>query len=295
LLGLRRQSNLPMQRVNRAGPGTMSQSPRRIAFVLAGTDHGTLIVNRFDYRMVDANTGYGVGYTLLETSGYDVHEGSVAMQLLGLRRQHFGDGVIAVDCGANIGVRTVEWAKGMTAWGSVVAIEAQERIYYALAGNITINNCFNAQAIHAAAGATPGILRIPVPDYQLPATFGSLELRESASNEFIGQKIDYSTDKLAQVRMITIDELNLPRLDLIKIDVEGMELEVLQGASATLERLRPIIIVERLKAPEQQITEVLSAYGYDRFPLGLNFLAVHPTDPSRQAIKITPPAAASTA
>ncbi len=273
----------------------MSQPPRRIAFVLAGTDHGTLIVNRFDYRMVDATTGYGVGYTLLETSGYDAQEGSVAMQLLGLRRQHFGDGVVAVDCGANIGVRTVEWARGMTAWGSVVAIEAQERIYYALAGNITINNCFNAQAIHAAAGAAPGMLRIPVPDYRLPATFGSLELRKSSSNEFIGQTIDYSEEKLALVRMITIDELNLARLDLIKIDVEGMELEVLQGASATLGRLRPIIIVERLKAPEEQIAAVLSSYGYHRFPFGLNFLAVHPSDPTRQAIKLTSPAPETTA
>ena len=33
------------------------------------------------------------------------------MQLLALRRRHFGDGVIAVDCGANIGVHTVEWAR----------------------------------------------------------------------------------------------------------------------------------------------------------------------------------------
>ena len=45
--------------------------------------------------------------------------------------------------------------------------------------------------------------------------------------------------------MMTLDSLDLSRLDLIKIDVEGMELEVLQGAKATLERFRPIIIVER--------------------------------------------------
>ena len=66
----------------------------------ASTDHGTLIVNRFDYRMVDATTGFGVGYFLLEYSSYEPQEGSIAMQLLALRRRHFGDGVIAVDCGA---------------------------------------------------------------------------------------------------------------------------------------------------------------------------------------------------
>ena len=139
----------------------MAYPPRKIAFILASTDHGTLIVNRFDYRMVNATTGFGVGYSLLENSCYEPQEGSAAMQLLALRRQHFGDGVVAVDCGANIGVHTVDWAKGMTGWGSVVAIEAQERIYYALAGNISINNCFNAHAIHAAVGAREWLAAYP--------------------------------------------------------------------------------------------------------------------------------------
>ncbi|HEX4171271.1 MAG TPA: FkbM family methyltransferase [Acetobacteraceae bacterium] len=271
----------------------MPPPPRKIAFVLAATDHGTLIVNRLDYRMVNANAGYGVGFTLLETSSYDAQEGGIAMRLLALRRQHFGDGVVAIDCGANIGVRTVEWARGMAGWGRVLAIEAQERIYYALAGNITINNCFNAQAVHAAAGAADGTLGIPVPDYTQPATFGSLELRSSPSNEFIGQKIDYAGDKLTQVRMIAIDSLNLARLDLLKIDVEGMELEVLQGASATLQRLQPILLVERVKVPTDQIAAALSSRGYDLFPLGLNFLAVHASDPARQSITVTPPAPAA--
>jgi FkbM family methyltransferase len=272
---------------------TMAYPPRKIAFILASTDHGTLIVNRFDYRLVNATTGFGVGYSLLENSCYEPQEGSAAMRLLALRRQHFGDGVVAADCGANIGVHTVEWAKGMTGWGSVVAFEAQERIYYALAGNVSINNCFNAHAIHTAVGAQNGSLRIPVPNYLAPASFGSLELRQSDANEFIGQDIDYSDQRLATIRMMTIDSLNLSRLDLIKIDVEGMELEVLQGAQSTLGRFRPIIIVEQLKAPKQEITAVLASYGYEWFTLGLNFLAVHPSDPTRQAINVAQPGTAA--
>jgi FkbM family methyltransferase len=264
----------------------MANPPRKIAFILASTDHGALIVNRFDYRMVNATEGYGVGFFLLESSSYEQQEGSVAMQLLGLRRQHFGDGVLAVDCGANIGVHTVEWSKGMTGWGRVVAIEAQERIYFALAGNITLNNCFNAHPIHAAVGAQEGTLRMPVPNYRAPASFGSLELRHSDGNEYIGQEIDYSEQNLATVRMMTIDSLNLPRLDMIKIDIEGMELEALEGAKATLQRSLPIIIVERLKVPTDALSAVLASYGYEWFPLGLNFLAVHPSDPVRKHINV---------
>ena len=267
----------------------MANPPRKIAFIVASTDSGTLILNRFDYRMVSANSGFGVGFCLLETSGYETREGSVVMQLLDLRRRHFGDGVAAVDCGANIGVHTVAWAKGMTGWGHVIAIEAQERIFYALAGNITINNCFNAHAVHAAVGDMSGTLQVPTPNYLVPASFGSLELRHSTATEFIGQDIDYSRKNLATIRMMTIDGLNLARLDLIKIDVERMELEVLEGAKGTLRQFLPIIIVEGLKASQNEITTVLASYGYEWFPFGLNFLAVHPSDPTRRSINIVPP------
>ena len=175
----------------------MAYPPRKIAFVLASTDHGTLIVNRFDYRMVNATAGFGVGYFLLENSSYEQQEGSVAMQLLALRRRHFGDGVVAVDCGANIGVHTVAWAKGMTGWGPWSRSRRRSASTMPSAGNIAINNCFNAHAIHAAVGAQDGMLRIPTPNYMAPASFGSLELRQSAANEFIGQEIDYSEQKLA--------------------------------------------------------------------------------------------------
>lgn len=258
----------------------MAYPPRKLAFVLASTDQGTLIVNRFDYKMVDADRGFGVGYMLLNQASYDAVEVATVQQLLVLRRNYHGYGVVAVDCGANIGVFTVEWAKAMTGWGSVLAIEAQERVFYALAGNIAINNCFNARAMHAAVTAASGVLRIPVPDYLSPATFGSLELRASATNEPIGQAIDYRDERLAPVPAITIDSLALPRLDLLKIDVEGMELEVLAGASATIGRCLPIIVVEHLKSPVGTLRETLVSHGYRCFDTDMNIVAVHTSDPT---------------
>jgi hypothetical protein len=68
----------------------------------------------------------GVGFQMLEGSSFDPAEVDVALSLLDLRRRYFGDGVIALDCGANIGVHTIEWAKRMNGWGEVIAIEAQE-------------------------------------------------------------------------------------------------------------------------------------------------------------------------
>ena len=105
------------------------------------------------------------------------------MQLLKTRRQNFGDGVFAIDCGANIGVHTIEWAQLMYGWGEVISFEAQERIFYALAGNITLNNCFNARAIWAAVGAESGFINVPMPDYFVPSSFGSLEIKKSITNK----------------------------------------------------------------------------------------------------------------
>jgi FkbM family methyltransferase len=124
----------------------------------------------------------------------------------------------------------------MAGLGNVLAFEAQERIFYALAGNIAINNCFNARAIHCAVAAECGTARIPNPDYLRPSSFGSLELKPlTGGGEFIGQPISYSEGDLVDVPAITVDSLELPRIDFIKIDVEGMEFEVLGGAAASLE------------------------------------------------------------
>lgn len=256
----------------------MPKPPRKLAFVTAATDHGTMIVNRFDRRMTTTNEGYGVGFQLLENAAYDPGEVNLMLQVLDLRHQCHGDGVIAVDCGANVGVHTIEWAKHMTGWGAVLAIEAQERIYYALAGNIAINNCFNARAIHAAVGSRPGMMKMPSPNYFVPASFGSLELRKRENTEFIGQPIDYSEAKMVDVPTVSLDSLILGRVDLIKIDIEGMELEALVGGAECIAAQHPILMIETIKTDKEKMRAWLEELGYLVMTSGINVLAIHKAD-----------------
>lgn len=256
----------------------MTRSARKIAFVTASTDHGMMIFNRFDQHLVKEGLGYGMGYQLLETSSYDQGEVDLLVTLLDVRRQIYGDGVVAVDCGANIGVHTIEWARHMATWGVVVAFEAQERIYYALAGNIAINNCFNARAIHAAVTTKPGIMKIPSPNYCIASSFGSLELKYRDGAEFIGQHINYSEDKTIAVQATCLDAFELPRLDVLKIDIEGMELEALEGGQRCINQHRPIIVAEFIKSDAEKLREWLESRGYWILPLGINYLAVHSED-----------------
>jgi FkbM family methyltransferase len=262
-----------MTRVHKASP-----------FALLATGHGSMIVSRNDYLMVGESSGVGVGWQLFSSNLFDAEEVDSALDLLRLRRRHFGDGVIALDCGANIGVHTIEWANLMTDWGSVFAIEAQQRIYYALAGNIAINNCFNASALHAAVGAETGSVLMPLLDYGKPASLGSLEIKPSANSDFIGQIVDYQGGPKVEVNLVALDEFGFPRLDFLKLDIEGMELEALEGARRTIETCRPIILVEHVKATPGVLQPWLEVRGYRCFQMPMNILAVHQDDPCLASI-----------
>lgn len=252
--------------------------PRPAPFVLAATAHGSLIVNRHDVHRVGA-AAYGVGHQLLTTGAFDPAEVELVLDWLGRLRQARGDGIVAVDCGANIGVHSVEWARHMHGWGSVLAFEAQERLYYALAGNLALNNCLNARAVWAAVGATEGELRIPVPDYCKAASFGSLELKPRPQAEYIGQAIDFADSATQPVRQVPLDGAGLARLDFLKIDVEGMEQEVLDGAAGVIAAHRPVMLIEHIKSDARALRHWTADRGYRLADTGLNFLAVHEQDP----------------
>lgn len=157
-------------------------------------------------------------------------------------------------------------------------------MYYALAGNIALNNCFNAKAIHGALGnpKTPNeYLEILTPDYTQKASFGSLELKQSDTTEFIGQ-IPQQMEKVAYIKL---DDFDFKRLDFIKIDVEGMEKEVLLGAIKQIGAFKPILQIEIIKSNHEEIIHILQDFDYEIFNLGLNILAIYKADPVLNHIK----------
>jgi hypothetical protein len=130
--------------------------------------------------------------------------------------------------------------------------------------------------VNGAVSNESGVMEIPSPNYFVPSSFGSLELRQRSGNEFIGQPIDYQNT--VSVRKLTLDEFGLPRVDLIKIDVEGMELEALDGAAKTIERSRPIMLIEKIKADASRLRQWLESRGYLIIEAGINLLVIHSTD-----------------
>lgn len=66
------------------------------------------------------------------------------------------------------------------------------------------------------------------------------------------------------VDRVTIDSLSLPRCDLIYLDIEGSELRALAGAKETIEKYRPVIVLEVLKGNEEATMEWANTNKYTR-------------------------------
>jgi FkbM family methyltransferase len=158
-----------------------------------------------------------------------------------------GDTVL--DVGANVGTHTVALARMVGPQGTVVALEPQRALFQILCANAALNRLPNVEAIQAGVGRTSGWMHAPRIDYSRVENFGGVSLFEKPAGE--------------RVAIRTIDDLDLPACSLIKIDVEGMELDAIAGAAGTLRRHRPILYVENDR-PEKSppLIEALLALDY---------------------------------
>lgn len=161
-------------------------------------------------------------------------------------------GDIVVEVGANIGTHTVPLARAVTDSGRVFAFEPQRILSQMLGGNLAINGIWNVKLERVALGAEQRIMSVPPVDYSQPGNFGAVSLVDGKATE--------------PVAVMKLDDYQFARLDLMKIDVEGMELEVLQGAADTIKRLRPILYFENDRNDRQEaLCEHVESLGYDLY------------------------------
>src|SRR4051812_41391509 len=102
------------------GVGEMFHPSRPAPFILMSSDHGTMIVNRMDYSL-QGEGAIGVSVELFNFSHYDNAQLELLSQVLDMRREAAGDGLVVLDGGANIGCYTIELARQMAGWGTVIA------------------------------------------------------------------------------------------------------------------------------------------------------------------------------
>lgn len=162
------------------------------------------------------------------------------------------------DVGANIGTHSVALAKHFHNKISIRAFEAQRHVYYQLCGNVSLNGLDNVVCEHLAVsnGSLPHI-EVAMPDYTQLNNFGGLEL-VPAKNSDNDQLIKGAAE---QVKCTTIDSFH-ESVDFIKMDIEGMEYQALQGAKQTITLHQPICFVEVLKSDAGQILDYFTKQNY---------------------------------
>lgn len=240
-------------------------------FVLVDSLHGPLIISILDKGVCERVCAVGT---------HELWMIDMVKSISELKRKERGMPVTVLDVGANFGVNVIAWAKHMRGWGQVLAFEPQERVYYALAGSITLNNCMNVTALNTAVGDRNGYIAFPRPSYYRPNNLGGM----SAIAEYIGEEERSNIKEWVEVQLITLDSLGLKRPDIIKIDVEGMEPEVLIGAKEILKNSKPVIVAEQSKRSMPELASHLP--NYECWPLDmLNIIAWHNDDPSADAIR----------
>jgi len=158
-------------------------------------------------------------------------------------------GQIVMDVGANIGAHTIFFAQTVGPQGRVVAFEPQRPVFQTLCANVALNALNNVVTFHAGAGEVQGATTVPLPNYNDTGNFGGVSLAGQQGGE--------------SVQVMALDQIGLPALALIKIDVEGMELAVLKGAAQTISKHMPVLYVEndrKDKSPE--LIEHIFGLGY---------------------------------
>lgn len=197
---------------------------------LVRTRHGLMVYNRHDTYIGRSLELYG-----------EFSEGESE-----LFRQVVRPGQIVVDAGANIGVHTLLLSRQVGDPGLVYAFEPQRAIHEILCGNVALSGRKNVRCRCEALGDAAGEICVPAMNYDSEANFGGLALGGRQPGE--------------KVPVVTIDSLQLPRCDLLKVDVEGMELPVLRGAADTIRKFHPILYVEndRLESSPALIAHLLA-------------------------------------
>jgi FkbM family methyltransferase len=180
-------------------------------------------------------------------------------------------GDVFLDIGANAGYFTLLASYWVRAGGKVLAVEPNPPMAIQLRENVARSGLTNVLIEEGACSETTGVRSLFVGNSY---TRGNASFYKNPRNDRPPAGKSASID----VRCTPVDELcdkyRLPRVDLLKLDVEGAELEVLRGMSATLTRWRPRIVVEIFPAAVDSVTAYISQFGYTVSSLGehSNFL-----------------------
>jgi len=170
------------------------------------------------------------------------------------------EGQVFVDVGANMGDVTLHAASLLGEGGQVISLEPDPLNFRRLMTNLSLNSFKNIEVYNVGAGNKAGTELI----YNVSeGNQGMNRILSKVEPNMVGREITLTTlDQL-------FDEIRPSRVDLIKIDTEGFEMNALEGARRTIERFSPIFFIEiddnNLKlqnSTAKGLIDFLTGFGY---------------------------------
>jgi len=140
------------------------------------------------------------------------------------------EGKDIIDIGANNGNFAVDFAHLVGDHGRVFCFEPQRIIYYQLCTNIFLNGLDNVYCHNVAIGDSDGFVYMPLPNYHSKEQVNFGDVRVGEYGDTIVQK--------------PLDRYTFGDVVFIKIDVQGYESFVIDGAKETIKKHRPYMFVE---------------------------------------------------
>lgn len=218
------------------------------------------LVSGVRLRMQEVDEGSAAAIAFCQ-GDFEAEETKI-LTTLAMRRRVF------VDIGANIGWFSLHMGQVLRkAEGHVYAIEPVPQSGAELAAHVSLNGLSEVISIWTCAmGAAPGEMELIVPN-AFPSAASALALHPDLPSEVIRRPVT-TLDLFASEHSVT-------KVDLIKCDVEGAELMVLDGAMGVITRDRPVIMFELLRKWSQRfgyhpnvVIDRLSSLRYRCFAIG---------------------------
>lgn len=222
-------------------------------------------------RRVPLITGQPIEVDPFDTVGGEIARyGAYEPDTVALWRAIVAPGMVVADVGAHVGQYTILASPLVGSGGSVHAFEPDPETFRQLVANVRLNRCANVACTSAALAREPGTAALYLADV---SNVGGNSLRPTVC--YRGRQ--------REVRVETLDGYatahGLARLDVLKVDVEGAELLVLDGGAGLVERGRPLMILEfsinvaAFGYTEATLRRRLADWGYRLFTIGPRPLA----------------------
>ena len=156
-----------------------------------------------------------------------------------------------IEVGANIGTHTQVFSNLVGNKGKILAFEPQRIVFQTLNANIALNSMTNVFTYQKALGSKKSELFIPPIDYSKNGNFGGISIEKGIKGE--------------RVEQLPLDSFleDIENLKLIKIDVEGMESEVLKGSKKIIKKFKPFLYIENDRQEKsKELIELVKSLDY---------------------------------